>query len=239
MTRRSSRRPTRYAACPWLSLVVRRRDGRVGWRFRFPKTETASSRLRVEPRARRVQTGASCGALFRRRLHARGWCHWRRFSKMSGIEREWHFARRTPGSGMSRCLESWSLPRTSGFDEARPERVCTSLGEGVERCQTRRPERKTWNAQNVQGRTRIHIWAPVQNELERRALRELERLLVANGRRCVVFAGLPIGSHETDLAVVVESLVLTIEAESGTGAWRIMGPPLTRLRQDVQDRNGA
>lgn len=89
------------------------------------------------------------------------------------------------------------------------------------------------------GRTRIHIWAPVQHELERRALRKLERLLVANGRRCVVFAGLPIGSHETDLAVVVESLVLTIEAKSGTGAWRIMGPPLTRLRQDVQDRNGA
>lgn len=112
--------------------------------------------------------------------------------------------------------------------------------EGGERCQTRRPERKTWNAQSVQGRSNMRtFWAPVQHELERRALRELERLLVANGRRCVVFAGLPIGSHETDLAVVAESLVLAIETRSGTGAGRITGLPLTRLRQDVQDRSGA
>ena len=54
-----------------------------------------------------------------------------------------------------------------------------------------------------------------------------------------MFANFTAGPCGIDLADIVESLVLVIGAKSGNGAGRAMGPPLTRPRQDVQDRTGA
>ena len=70
------------------------------------------------------------------------------------------------------------------------------------------------------GGLEVHIGAPIQYESERSTLREIERLLLADGRRGLAFANFTVASHQIDLVVVLEGLVLVIEAKSRTGAVR-------------------
>lgn len=48
----------------------------------------------------------------------RGWYRWRDSSMTSGIDREWHFARRIPGSGTTGCSQRWWLSRMPEPPEA-------------------------------------------------------------------------------------------------------------------------
>ena len=75
----------------------------------------------------------------------------------------------------------------------------------------------------------IHIGEPIQYESERSTLKEIERLLVADKRRAVVFANFTVDSRQIDLVIVLESLVPVIEAKGRTrpvrgranGPWQV------------------
>ena len=100
------------------------------------------------------------------------------------------------------------------------------------------------------GGLEIHIGAPIQYESERRTLKEIERLLAADGRRGVAFVNLTVGSRQIDLVVVLDGLVLVIEAKTGrspvrggangawqaqlaTGEWRDFANPYLQTRDAV------
>ena len=75
----------------------------------------------------------------------------------------------------------------------------------------------------------IRIGALVEHESERSVLREVERLLAADGRPAIVFANFEIGSRQIDLLVALDGLALVIEAKGFTrpvlggenGPWRV------------------
>ena len=87
----------------------------------------------------------------------------------------------------------------------------------------------------------VYIGEPIQYESERSTLKEIERLLAADTRRSVVFANFTVASRQIDLVVVLEGLVLVIEAKARTGAVRggANGPWQVRLAsgewQDFQN----
>ena len=100
------------------------------------------------------------------------------------------------------------------------------------------------------GGLEIHIGAPIQYESERSTLKEIGRLLAADGRRGVAFANFTVGSHQIDLVVVLDGLVLVIEAKTGrspvrggangawqsrlsTGEWRDFANPYLQTRDAV------
>jgi len=62
----------------------------------------------------------------------------------------------------------------------------------------------------------IRIGDLVGHESERSVLREVERLLAADGRRAIVFANFEIGSRQIDLLVAMDGLTLVIEAKGFT-----------------------
>ena len=62
----------------------------------------------------------------------------------------------------------------------------------------------------------IRIGALVEHESERSVLREVERLLAADGRPAIVFANFEIGSRQIDLLVALDGLALVIEAKGFT-----------------------
>ena len=75
----------------------------------------------------------------------------------------------------------------------------------------------------------IRIGALVEHESERSVLREVERLLAADGRPAIVFANFEIGSRQIDLLVALDGLTLVIEAKGFTrpvrggenGPWQV------------------
>ena len=75
----------------------------------------------------------------------------------------------------------------------------------------------------------IRIGGLVREESERSTLREIERLIAADGRRAVVLANFEIGSRQIDLLVALDDLALVIEAKGFTrpvrggenGAWQV------------------
>ena len=60
----------------------------------------------------------------------------------------------------------------------------------------------------------IYIGDPVEHESERSVLREIERVLVANGGRAIVFANFSVASRQIDLLVAIDGLVLVVEAKA-------------------------
>ena len=66
----------------------------------------------------------------------------------------------------------------------------------------------------------IRIGALVEHESERSVLREVERLLAADGRPAIVLANFEIGSRQIDLLVVLDGVALVIEAKGFTRAVR-------------------
>ncbi len=56
----------------------------------------------------------------------------------------------------------------------------------------------------------ICIGDPVKHESERSVLLEIERVLAAAGRKTIVFANFNVASHQIDLLVAVDGLVLVI-----------------------------
>ena len=59
----------------------------------------------------------------------------------------------------------------------------------------------------------IRIGGLIEHESEHSTLREIERLLVADGRRAIVLANFEIRSRQIDLLVVLDGLALVIEAK--------------------------
>lgn len=83
---------------------------------------------------------------------------------------------------------------------------------------------------NRGGTMDIFVGNFIQHESERVILKEVERLLVADGLHAVVFANFSVAAHQTDLFIAVDGLALVIEAKSGNrpvrggenGPWEIL-----------------
>ena len=59
----------------------------------------------------------------------------------------------------------------------------------------------------------IYIGAPIQYESERSTLKQIERLLSDDQRSAIVFANVSIASRQIDFVLVLDGLVLVIEAK--------------------------